>query len=141
MAFNKSCDCIPEGCDVCYPLAVPYCPALITIPAGLKPGNQYYLWISDLFENLYYDLVTVDANGAVTINTANFPKGIFNANQGKLTMFLTEDIQGMIVVPMTIDKAEWNCVIITVDEPTFFINEQGCRLFINEDNIELFIKE
>ena len=139
--MNKICDCIPDNCDRCYSLQVPYNPLLITVDVGLVPGAQYYLWVSDMFENLYYDFITVASNNTITINAANFPKGLFNSNSGKLTVFLSSDLQGVLIAQMSINGTSWNCISTTISEPIYFINEKGCRLFINEDDKELFIKE
>lgn len=123
------CGCRPENCTACYELMASYCPSTINIPCNLTPGDQYYLWV-EFLSNLYADVVTVNGDGSVYIDTANFPE-IFNASSGALFVFLTVTDTPDVAVTMNFATPS-TCVSLKVNNPVFLVDE--CDNYLTDEN-------
>ena len=91
-----------DDCLTCYPLTASYCSGYIDIPSGLtlSVGDQFYIWITDKFDNKFYDVVTVSASGSVVMDSSEFPVGLFNPFGGNITMYLSTDSDGVDIIPI-----------------------------------------
>ena len=128
------CGCIDNNCDECFELSVAYCPdQLINISAGLTPAASLYLWIRDKFGNLWYDTITVNADGSFDIDTDNFTTGMFTPTFGALDIFLSTDDKGANIVPMTFNLIADNCLILSVGEPVYLTDDTGCIILTDDE--------
>lgn len=128
------CFCIPTDCSECYEHNVSYCPDEINISAGLTPSDTLYLWIRDKFNNIWDDIITVNADGSFDINMSNFPTGMFTPSFGSIDIFLTTDAKGQSVQEMSFDTQEYNCLILTVDNPVYLTDDSGCNILTSDDD-------
>lgn len=75
-----------ESCSECYQYALSQYPDSIEIFGGLDANTDYYIWITDKFNNVYCtDAITTDADGNIVIegtNITNLPTGLFCKDAG-----------------------------------------------------------
>lgn len=88
------------------------------------------MWVKDKFGNWYNDIAV--AYGSLLINTADFPEGMFCYGDS-FDIFLSSDIAGKNVVTFTISLTVYKCIILTINQPTYRVTEDGCNLRITED--------
>ena len=106
------------NCDECY--EVTRATDDLTFIYGLDATTQYYLWVIDSFNNSYKKLITSGADGSFTIDpTATvYPTGMFNQYAGALEVFISSDVDGLVVIPLTIYATLYNCVILNLLDST-----------------------
>lgn len=110
------CEEISVNCDECYQLTSEQC-SVITIITDLVEGDNYYLHILDKFENHYVIETTIDEDGILTIDPADFDKKIFTTSNGKLEVWLSTQQNGQNYdVPITIDEMIYYCIIVSLNE-------------------------
>ena len=102
------------NCDECY--EVSRADNDLTFVYGLNPSTQYYLWVVDKFQNSYRKLFTSGVDGSFTINTSDsiYPSGLFNLYSGELEIFISSDIDGDTIIPLTIYATNYNCVLLNI---------------------------
>ena len=126
------CGCVEPDCSVCYSLTADYCPDTINIPCGLTPLTQYYVWVEDRFGNLFYDLITSDANGDVDIVCSNFPD-IFKSDSGVMTVFVTVNDTPDNLLTLNFPTPT-NCVALSVSPPIYLTDKCGNFLTDQDGN-------
>jgi hypothetical protein len=138
----KACLNIPQDCHECFPLSISYCVPSIRIPCNLPLSpSPLYVWVRDKFDNLYYDIVAVQSDGSIWIDVTEFPDGMFSVGNGQLEIFLTYDEFGEEPVPMNFTSPASFCVILTVEAPTYFVDEDIFNIFMSEDENNFFTHE
>jgi len=96
--FNSNCGAAnrPVICDTCERLTLPACDVLYSIVAGLEGNTEYFVSMEDMFNRMYTQSVTTDANGDFSIDASatEFPAGFFTPEAGGLTIkvFLDEEL-------------------------------------------------
>ena len=98
----RVCNPKPLSCDYCYTLQLPYEPVIYVV-AGLTPATNVYLFVTDKFGNQYTDLVTIQIDGSIPIDTANYPAGMFNPFSSWFDIYVSSDSGGYVIVPMLND--------------------------------------
>lgn len=136
---SSGCLTADRACTSCYEMSVGFCPDAIELPVGLTPGANYYMFVRDKFDNIYRNLITINADGNIDVDFANYPTGFFSPEMGLIEIFLSASIDGSN--PVTLNTSPTStCIDITVSECVFFADEQECRIFSNESGV-LFIAE
>ncbi len=107
--IERICDYLELNCDYCFTLEKQYS-ATLNISAGLTPASKPYLWITDKFGNQYSGQVVVAGDGSFNIDTTVFPEGMFNPLAGWFDIFLSSDVDGTSIVPMTFGGSPYNCL-------------------------------
>lgn len=107
------CDPVILNCDVCYEITVPI--NNMNVQAALTPASTPYLWIIDKWDKKYKDKVTINNDGSFDIIISNFPEGLFNQAVTNYDIFLSSDVDGLIVIPIVFSFIGYNCIILTVD--------------------------
>ena len=76
-----------ENCSSCYEFSLTQFPDSIQIVGGLDANTDYYIWITDKFNNIFCtDAIETDADGSITIDNAILavlPTGLFSKDAGK----------------------------------------------------------
>lgn len=104
----RVCTPLALSCDYCYTIEVLYEP-LMNVDAGLTPASTPYLWITDKFGNQYSEQVAINGDGSFDIDISLYPQALFNPNSGWFDIFLSSDVGGQVIVPMTFGSA-FNCL-------------------------------
>ena len=116
MSYNKICFDIPTTCDSCYEFTYPVqCLDILNVPcSNLTPGDTYYLYVRDKFNNVFEADVIADPWGGFNIDVLDFPLGIFQPIAGKPMIFLTTSKTDpeMHIQPMTIYTIDYTCVLL-----------------------------
>lgn len=103
-----------ESCDSCYEITVNYCDNIVINP-GIAPGyDSVYLQIIDKFLIRKSQLIEIGIYG-FTIDTSVLPDDFFNPYAGKFELYLSTDVDGLIVIPMNFDDV-YNCIILTIEK-------------------------
>ncbi len=107
--MTRVCVPIALNCDYCYTLELAY-ETILNVAAGLTPAASLYVWVTNKFGNQYVDAITVNGDGSFNIDTSNYPAGMFNPLAGWFDVFVTSDVDGNTVVPMSFGPDEYNCL-------------------------------
>lgn len=107
---------IDVNCDECY--EVSRADNDLNFIYGLTPSTQYYLWVIDKFRNVYRNLFTSGVDGSFDITLSNYPNGMFNKYAGVFELFISTDMDGADVVPLTIYATEYNCILLSITSST-----------------------
>lgn len=111
--MTQVCDPVPLDCSYCYVLELVQSDTL-TVDAGLTPASMVYVWITTKFSSQYMVSVVVAGDGSFDLDASDFPNGMFNPDAGYFDLFVSSDIDGSVVVPMTFGASEYNCVLLSI---------------------------
>ena len=102
-------------CPKCYDFTVESCLDEIVFELGLDATTNYTIKFADIFDNIYSQDVTTDADGDFTIDTttADFPEGLF-ATTRDISVVVTDDLVG-IAVKFTVDLIEYDSICLHVN--------------------------
>ena len=104
---------VDRGCDVCEKLTFASA-TTINVLAGLTPANTYYLWVIDKFKNVYRDIVAIAGDGSFSIVISNYPDKMLNEYAGSFYLFLSSDVNGTAIIPMTFNAVSYKCLIFDI---------------------------
>lgn len=107
---------IDVNCDECY--EVSRSDSSLNFIYGLTPSTQYYLWVIDKFRNVYKNLFTSGVDGSFDIDLTDYPDGMFNPYAGDFEVFISSDVAGDTVIPLTVYATPYNCLILTISSAT-----------------------
>lgn len=81
-------------CTNAFSVSLAECPQYIKVYAGLNANTQYYFLLIDVHVIEFYDIVTTDNNGALTIDchSALFPDGGFNRHSGAYILQIYDNL-------------------------------------------------
>lgn len=109
--MSKVCNIeIPEDCESCYLYTLNLSDLIIS--SGIAANTTYYVWIIDKFGNIFRDQYNTDNNGNFILDEKNYPDNMFNKFSGNFRMFISSDIDGNNIIPMTWYFQNFNCVIL-----------------------------
>lgn len=80
--MSQVCDPYPYGCSECYSLTLPY-DVTLTVDAGLTPASTVYVLLTASNGNQYMVQTVVNGDGTITVDTGDYPKGMFNQWAGQ----------------------------------------------------------
>lgn len=121
--FETDCpDCPPsvnpedaEDCLSCYQQQVDNCAAEIVIQ-GLDDTTTYVISISDPQSGKTYTSTNIsDVNGEVTLDTADYPAGLFSPYNSPLTLTILQNGQP---VTLTYGYVNYSCIDLVVSNQT-----------------------
>jgi len=109
---------ITKNCDTCY--EVSRADNDLTFNYGLTPSTQYYLWVMDKFRKVFKVLITSSVSGAFTIDPDNnaYINGMFNKYAGAFEVWLSTDVDGVNIVPVTLYATDYDCILLTITSNT-----------------------
>ena len=107
------CNPIELDCSVCFESKI-ICGETINIAAGLTPAANLFVWVTDKFNNQYRIPVTIHGDGSFDISASLLPDGMFNIFAGSFDIFISSDIDGVVVVPMVFDSKNYNCLKLKI---------------------------
>ena len=106
-----------ENCSECYQFTLSQFPDNITIIGNLEPNTDYYLWITDKFNNIFCtDAIETGASGTIVIGAeiiAELPKGLFSKDAG--TFKIEAKPVGVYysgVADFTFDTVTYSCILV-----------------------------
>lgn len=103
------------SCDSCYEIAREYCEPINIHPDFIPGGySPIYLHIIDKFDSRKTQAVEINGDGSFDIDLSLLPDNYLNPYAGKFELYLSLDEDGTLIVPMTFNGTEYNCLILTI---------------------------
>lgn len=135
---EQNCYPLPYGCDECYTLTLPY-NVTLTVGEGLVPSSTVSVVLTAMNGNQYESNVVVNTDGTITLDTTEYPAGMFNQYAGQFDIMifasgecyrlteasdqrLLEDGDQRILeqdcaekIPVTINGVPYNCMKLNIE--------------------------
>jgi hypothetical protein len=123
-----------QNCNACFSYSATDCESPINFPSGLAPLTNLYLLVVDKFSHQYRDVIVVQNDSSIDIDTTQFPEGLFNAYAGSLEVSLSTDQAGNDLVqfkPNTLNPSKlYDCLLLTISTTAASFNTavvNGCQ--------------
>jgi len=107
-----------ESCSECYKFSLSQYPDSIQIVGGLDANTDYYIWITDKFNNIFCtDAIETDADGSITIdgtNITNLPTGLFCKDAGDFKFEAKAvDVYYSGITQFTFSGVNYDCIWVS----------------------------
>jgi len=116
-----------ESCSECYQYSLSQYPDSIQIIGGLDANTDYYIWITDKFNNIFCtDSIATDADGSITLDDAILsvlPTGLFCKDAGAFKIEAKPvDAYYSGVSQFTFSGVTYDCIWVTFQYNTSPVN-------------------
>jgi hypothetical protein len=112
-----------EDCSLCLQHELKACAETYTLDLGLDPETTYLVSIDTIDDNTFEQEIETDESGVLTIDTEDYPAGLFNQYSGTMLIHIYENTEACEPLDVCTDKP---CIAVSFKENILRTNITCC---------------